>query len=114
MTAGNMHLHTAEGKIVRYEQPTDIIADFFPLRLKFYAKRKASLVERAAADLQVLDNKVRCMTCYTCRSSSYQGHRLVCHESDCDLFLAEYACRHVSSLLSLTETSRSAIELDQI
>ena len=53
-----MHLHTAERKITRYSQPTDIIADFFPMRLSFYAQRKASLLERAAADLLVLDNKV--------------------------------------------------------
>lgn len=63
VTTGNMHLHSAEGTITRYSQPTDIIADFFPLRLSFYAKRKASLLERAAADLLVLDNKVRFMAC---------------------------------------------------
>jgi len=58
LSTGNMHLHTADGRIKRYNQPTDIILDFFPLRLSFYAKRKASLLERAAADLLVLDNKV--------------------------------------------------------
>jgi DNA topoisomerase-2 len=65
VTTGNMHLHSAEGTITRYGQPTDIIADFFPVRLSFYVKRKASLVERAAADLLVLDNKVRSMACST-------------------------------------------------
>jgi len=54
-----MHLYTADGKIARYDQPTDIIADFFPLRMEFYAKRKDSLLESSAAELLKLDNKVR-------------------------------------------------------
>lgn len=54
-----MHLYTADGKIARYDQPTDIIADFFPLRLEFYTKRKDALLENSAAELLKLDNKVR-------------------------------------------------------
>lgn len=37
-----MHLFNAAGKITKYDEPTDIIDEFYPLRLEFYEKRKAS------------------------------------------------------------------------
>ena len=57
--AGNMHLHTADGKIARFEQPTEIIQEFFSLRLEYYHQRKVSLLSDASSKLLKLDNKVR-------------------------------------------------------
>ena len=54
-----MHLHTADGKIARFEQPTEIIQEFFSLRLEYYHQRKVSLLSDASSKLLKLDNKVR-------------------------------------------------------
>jgi DNA topoisomerase-2 len=43
--AGNMMLFDADGKIRRFGSPEEIIEAFAPLRLEFYHKRKAHLLQ---------------------------------------------------------------------
>jgi hypothetical protein len=110
--AGNMHLHTADGKIARYERPTDIIADFFPLRLKGYAQRKASLLEQSASELLMLDNKVRPVATETTdtRQSRQPPHRLsrnmdaVCRAMPCYavLYRAMPYCSTTAMAMAMT------------
>ena len=59
MTTSNMHLFNADGKITKYDEPTDIIEEFYPLRLQFYEKRKAALLDTMGFELKKLDNKTR-------------------------------------------------------
>jgi DNA topoisomerase-2 len=47
----NMHVHTVDNAIARYNQPTDIIAAFFPLRLEYYRRRKEALLMQSSIEL---------------------------------------------------------------
>jgi DNA topoisomerase-2 len=44
---------------VRYETTDDILAEFYPLRLSFYAKRKEYMSTQLRRELVVLENKAR-------------------------------------------------------
>jgi DNA topoisomerase-2 len=59
LTTSNMNLFNAAGKITKYDEPTDIIREFYPLRLDLYEKRKASLLSKLGHELKKLDNKTR-------------------------------------------------------
>jgi DNA topoisomerase-2 len=55
----NMHLFDAEGRIKKYDTPEQIIEEFYPLRLKYYSKRKESLVDNVQREWKRLENQVR-------------------------------------------------------
>lgn len=55
----NMHLFDQEGKIAKFESPLQIIDDFYPLRLEYYGKRKAHLIDICNTEFTKLSNKVR-------------------------------------------------------
>lgn len=55
----NMHLFDAEGRIKKFDTPEEIIEEFYPLRLKYYAKRKENLVENVQREWKRLENQVR-------------------------------------------------------
>ena len=55
----NMHLFNADGQIAKYEDPTQVIQDFFPLRLEYYRLRKKALMRRCNTQLVELSNKAR-------------------------------------------------------
>ncbi|XP_020212372.1 DNA topoisomerase 2 [Cajanus cajan] len=59
LSTSNMHLFDAEGKIKKYENPEQILEEFFPLRLEYYERRKKHILENLERLLLVLDNKVR-------------------------------------------------------
>ncbi|XP_061355675.1 DNA topoisomerase 2-like [Gastrolobium bilobum] len=59
ISTSNMHLFDAEGKIKKYENPEQILEEFFPLRLDYYERRKKHLLDNLERLLLVLDNKVR-------------------------------------------------------
>lgn len=59
LSANNMVLFDAEGKIKKYETALDIIRDFANLRLTMYEKRKAFLLARLTRECEVLDAKAR-------------------------------------------------------
>ena len=43
MSTSNMICFDFEGKIKKYNAPEEIIEDFYPVRLKYYQKRKVRL-----------------------------------------------------------------------
>lgn len=43
--AGNMMLFGPDGLIKRYETPQDILLEFFQVRMQFYHKRHAFLIQ---------------------------------------------------------------------
>ncbi len=45
MHAGNMVLFDRHGVIRRYETPEEILADFFELRMEYYGRRRAALIQ---------------------------------------------------------------------
>lgn len=47
------------GRIRKYTSPLEILLDFFPLRLAFYQRRKAHLVDALTEEWNRLENKVR-------------------------------------------------------
>ncbi|RDX60756.1 DNA topoisomerase 2, partial [Mucuna pruriens] len=59
ISTSNMHLFDAEGKIKKYDNPEQILEEFFPLRLDYYERRKKHILENLERLLLVLDNKVR-------------------------------------------------------
>ena len=55
----NMHLWGPEGGIKRYDSPEQIMDDFFPVRLRFYERRKEELERRLGLLVRELGNKHR-------------------------------------------------------
>lgn len=52
-------LFNPEGVIQKYDTPEDVLREFYGLRLGLYAKRRASLLRAAEAELLRLSNKTR-------------------------------------------------------
>lgn len=59
ITTSNMWLFDPDGNIKKYETPEEIIAEFIPVRLNMYGKRKAHLVEKLERELAVVANKLK-------------------------------------------------------
>lgn len=59
ISTSNMHLFDPKGVIKKYDNPEQILEEFFYVRLEFYEKRKKILLENLEMDLLKLDNKVR-------------------------------------------------------
>jgi len=55
----NMVLFDAEGKLRKYSSVEEILEEFYVLRLEFYHRRKAYLIQILKRDLEILENKVR-------------------------------------------------------
>ena len=58
----NYVLFDHNNKLRKYEDETEILDEFYDLRLEFYHKRKDYLLRKIKRDLEVLDNKVRFIT----------------------------------------------------
>ncbi len=59
ISTSNMHLYDPEGKIKKYNTPESIIEEFYPVRLKFYERRKEAIVVDQTLKLKRLENKLR-------------------------------------------------------
>ncbi|KAL5137472.1 DNA topoisomerase 2 [Glycine soja] len=59
ISTNNMHLFDAEGKIKKYDNPEQILEEFFPLRLEYYERRKNHILNNLERLLLILDNKAR-------------------------------------------------------
>ncbi|XP_078428797.1 topoisomerase II isoform X3 [Wolffia australiana] len=59
ISTSNMHLFDANGIIKKYDDPEQIVEEFYHLRLVYYEKRKAALLGMLGADLVKLDNRVK-------------------------------------------------------
>jgi hypothetical protein len=55
----NMNLFTEELKLKKYETPEEIIADYFPVRMDAYVRRKKYLLENLEQKLLKMTNKAR-------------------------------------------------------
>ena len=55
----NMHLFTSRQKMKHYKTPQEIIDDYMPIRLDFYAKRKEYKINLLENIVKVLHNKAR-------------------------------------------------------
>jgi len=56
-TTTNMHLFDAEDKLRKYENISDIIDDYFEMRLSFFQKRKNYLIDTLEHEIKLLTNK---------------------------------------------------------
>ncbi|KAK1351906.1 hypothetical protein POM88_053911 [Heracleum sosnowskyi] len=59
ISTGNMHLFDSEGVLKKYDNPEQIIEDFFRVRLDFYKKWQNVLLENLKLDLMKLENKIK-------------------------------------------------------
>jgi len=55
----NMNLFNADDKLTKYNAISEIIDDFYGVRLVYYGKRKAYLIDVLENELVILSNKVR-------------------------------------------------------
>lgn len=58
-TTSNMHLFDEDDKLKKYDSVTEIIDDYFDVRLSMYQDRKDYLVDALEQELLVLSNKVK-------------------------------------------------------
>ena len=58
----NMVLFDHTGKLKKYASTSDIMQDFYDLRLKYYSERKKYLLSQKSRDLELLQNKLRFIT----------------------------------------------------
>lgn len=59
ISTSNMHLFDPKGVIKKYDNPEQILEDFYHVRLDLYKKRQKILLENLELDLLKLDNRVR-------------------------------------------------------
>lgn len=55
----NMNLYNAKGKITKYDEPSEILEDFYIHRYLFYEKRKAYMIKLLENELNILKYKVK-------------------------------------------------------
>ncbi|XP_037467337.1 DNA topoisomerase 2-like [Triticum dicoccoides] len=55
----NMRLFDSDGKIRKYDSPEDILKEFFKLRLQFYGRREAVMLQNIGEELLKLKNKAK-------------------------------------------------------
>jgi DNA topoisomerase-2 len=58
----NMHLFNHESKIVKYDNPCDIIKEFVKVKMHYNEKRRKYLVAKYEKELGILQNKMRFLT----------------------------------------------------
>jgi DNA topoisomerase-2 len=59
LSTNNMHLFTDEEKLTKFDSETEIIDRYFPVRLKYYQKRKDYMISALEKELRLLSNKAR-------------------------------------------------------
>lgn len=55
----NMHLFNHKGKITKYDSEEMILKEFYTIRLEYYSKRKAYLIDKIGKELDSLNNKMK-------------------------------------------------------
>ena len=55
----NMYLYSTDNTIKKYNQPTEILEEFYHIRLEYYQKRKDYLLEVLQKDLDIMASKVQ-------------------------------------------------------
>lgn len=59
LSTNNMHLFNDEEKLVKFDNEKEIIESYYPIRLKYYQKRKDYILSAIQKELKLLTNKVR-------------------------------------------------------
>jgi len=59
LSTNNMHLFNDEEKLMKFDSEKDIIDSYFPIRLKYYKKRKDYMIDAIQKELKLLSNKAR-------------------------------------------------------
>lgn len=59
LSTNNMHLFNDEEKLMKFDNEKDIIDSYYPIRLKYYQKRKDYMIYALSAELILLTNKAR-------------------------------------------------------
>ena len=59
LSTNNMHLFNEEEKLMKFDNEKEIVDGFYPVRLKYYQKRKTHIIESLEKELKVLSNKAR-------------------------------------------------------
>jgi DNA topoisomerase-2 len=59
VSTSNMHLFNKDGVICKYDTPTQILEEFFHVRLDGYTRRRAALIRTCESEMCRLDNKMR-------------------------------------------------------
>lgn len=62
LSTTNMVLFNQDGKLKKYDSISEIMQEFYELRLKFYEQRKKYLISQKIRDLELLQNKLRFIT----------------------------------------------------
>jgi len=57
LSKNNMHLFNEEEKLLKYNNETNIIDSYFPVRLQYYQKRKDYMITTLEKELKLLSNK---------------------------------------------------------
>ena len=55
----NMNMFDANEKLKKYNTPEEIVDDYYPVRIEYYQKRKAYLMDALRKELLVLSNRAR-------------------------------------------------------
>ena len=58
-STNNMHLFTDEEKLTKFDNEKEIVDKYFPVRLKYYQKRKEYMIASIEKELRLLSNKAR-------------------------------------------------------
>jgi len=58
-STNNMHLFTHEEKLTKFDNEKEIVDQYFPVRLKYYQKRKEHMISALEKELRLLSNKAR-------------------------------------------------------
>jgi DNA topoisomerase-2 len=59
LSTNNMHLFNENEKLVKFDKEKDIIEAYYPVRLKYYQKRKEYMIQSLKKDLCLLSNKAK-------------------------------------------------------
>lgn len=59
LSTNNMHLFNDEERLMKFNSETEIIDSYYPIRLKYYQKRKDYMVDALQKELKLLSNKAR-------------------------------------------------------
>ncbi|RLN49417.1 hypothetical protein BBJ28_00012663, partial [Nothophytophthora sp. Chile5] len=59
LSTSNMHLFDAAGHIKKYENPKEIMDEFYGIRLEYYDRRKRAMLQKLQDQIKLLSNKAR-------------------------------------------------------
>ena len=59
LSVSNMHLYDATGKIKKYDNPNDILSEYYLMRLDLYSKRKQCKLDKISKELTVMNAKIK-------------------------------------------------------